>query len=189
MIKDSRDQESSVTVYASSSLPELFPRLGLLPSFSPNEPLHFLLNPHGVSYSGHMLTGPTREYIIALSDDRLVEYILSGTGLYQEEAIKFAREEFNRRELHPDRVAEISAIATARVRDAERNEAAAAAQPLDFWDKVNAFLWPLPFETLMAWVGDDIRGRTRQRAQRLRYAFLGMIFYVVFIASLVWLFR
>ncbi len=54
-----------------------------------------------------MLHEKTIEYITGLSDERLVEYLLLGTRIYEPEALAFAQKELDRRQIAPERLSAI----------------------------------------------------------------------------------
>src|SRR5271168_2000560 len=51
-----------------------------------------------------MLLQQTKEHICALSDSELLEYVLTGTRMYEPDAVGFAQAELNRRALPQEQV-------------------------------------------------------------------------------------
>jgi len=62
-----------------------------------------------------MLHEKTIEYITGLSDEQLAEYILVGTRVYEPEALAFAQQELDRRQIAPERLTEIRKPLISRV--------------------------------------------------------------------------
>jgi hypothetical protein len=137
-----------------------------------------------------MLTEPARNHILNLSDEGLAEYILSGSEFYQPEAVELAREEFERRQLDPGRIAVIEAATLTRIAARQEVTQAAATRPLDFWDKVYVFTsGPLHFHFLIEWFNHDISGERLRARQSLQYGCLGTLFWAMVIAAAIYLSR
>ena len=67
-----------------------------------------------------MLHEKTKSHISNLTDSELVEYVLTGTRMYEPEAIAYARAELERRKLPPDSTSELHRVALANVAAAAR---------------------------------------------------------------------
>ena len=87
-----------------------------------------------------MLTELGKERIRALSDSDLVEYVQMGTGMYLPEAIDYAQEELQRRELSEAHIAELCYEADERIAAKEAFAVEIASRPLGSGGKVGAFL-------------------------------------------------
>jgi hypothetical protein len=135
-----------------------------------------------------MLTDPAKQHILSLSDDALVLYVVAGPELYDPDAVAFARQELARRQLPPERVAELEQRAGARVDAWKEAQAEEATKPLDFWDRVNALLWGMHgIAFFWQWVSYDDAGQRRRARELLKYGCLGTILIYGFIALCLWL--
>jgi hypothetical protein len=138
-----------------------------------------------------MLTEQARQHIQSLGDDELVLCVISGTQIYDEEAIQFARQELERRRLEPTRIAELEASTVTRINAMEESKRAEAEEPFDAWERFYTFLGgPLFFGRLLfEWLGHDLAGRQRRAQQTLQYGCLGIIFWWLVIVLAVYLAR
>ena len=137
-----------------------------------------------------MLTEPAKNYILSLSDEALGQYIMSGTDVYEPEAIEYAGAEFERRDLDPDLIAQLEQTISARLQQRADAVAEAASRPLDFWEKACALIYGvfhIPF--FFEWLGYDMAGQNRRARQHLRYGCLGTILLYGLLALFWWLFR
>ena len=58
-----------------------------------------------------MINSETRKYIDTLSDDALVAYVVAGTESYQQDAIEYAAQVLNARNLPTERRSDLETIA------------------------------------------------------------------------------
>jgi hypothetical protein len=136
-----------------------------------------------------------QDHIRSLSNDALTEYIITGTEVYEPDAIAFAREEFQRRNLDPTHVRQMEAEANAKLDVKAELAAEAAARPLDFDDKLLAFWHGLhgPFalhklavqEAAFFKQGEDRKVSEMWRAAR--YGFATIVLALVVVLFITWL--
>jgi len=124
-----------------------------------------------------MLLEQTREYILALSDEALIEFVLDGT--YGPEAVAFAAEEIKRRDLDPQRLIQLKAVATARVQARRTVTTVPANQQLSASEKRGAFIhglilflhWPSLGMVLFSGLGS----KNRKNRERRKYIVMGFL--------------
>jgi hypothetical protein len=85
-----------------------------------------------------MLRVQTQDYIKALSDAALIEYVRE--GIYEPEAIVFAQSEIARRNIEPGIVQDLAAAADQQIADRRIDDALAAKSPLSRKGRLLAFL-------------------------------------------------
>ena len=113
-----------------------------------------------------MFQEQTKEYISNLSDLELIEYIKE--GIYEPEAIEFAKQEVAARNLDPQRLAELESSAQLKNETLRAQVAEAAERPLGKLGKVLAIIGGLNMLgiggicLLIAW------GQFRERGERLK---------------------
>ena len=120
-----------------------------------------------------------KEHIEGLSDPELIEYVLTGTELYEPEAVEFARLEVGRRNLSLGADDQVTVDAAQRVLDRRISEFRAASRPLGWGARILAvcFGWSIFGVVCVAWViawaRMRKRGQTRKAADLWRFGFLG----------------
>lgn len=131
-----------------------------------------------------MLLEQTRDYISDLSDGELIEYVLE--GIYEPDAIAFARQEIERRQLDPQQMQQLEAVAQERV-DAKRAHIAEVMnEPLGCTGRTLAFMggffmgFTLHF---IIWIVLDRKCETRKQKDIREFALAG--FYTLLISILV----
>ena len=129
----------------------------------------------------------TRDHIRALADEDLVEYVQTGTAMYDAEAVAFARKELDDRKLDAALVASLTDAADVRIQEAEqRAEARAlddATRPISSQEKFVAFakgalggvgiVTPVLLMLISPTLGE--RERIRQRWRYSVYGFLALL--------------
>jgi len=136
-----------------------------------------------------MLREQTRDYISKLSEEGLIEYVLE--GIYEPEAVAFAKQEIERRHIDPQRFSQLHAVAAGRV-EVHRAEAEATdSRPLGRIGKTFAFIggfcgliWPL----FLAWMFLDNGSNTKKRKDIWTWAAAGFCT-ALFVVVLFGLFR
>ena len=112
------------------------------------------------------------------------------SDVYDSGDVGSARRELARRQLPPERVAELEQRAGSRVDAWKETQAEEATKPLDFWDRVNALLWGMHgLAFFWQWMSYDDAGQRRRARELLRYGWLGTILIYGFIALCFWLSR
>jgi hypothetical protein len=121
-----------------------------------------------------MLLEQTRDYISKLGDEELIEYVLE--GIYEPEAIAFAKQEIERRNLDPQRAHELAAVAQEHVEARRAEEVARDNRPLGWVGRTLAFLggfccliWPL----VITWFILDDGSNTQRRNDVVEWAGIG----------------
>src|SRR5689334_18756174 len=110
-----------------------------------------------------MIYKQVKDHIQGLSPEQLADYIRAGPGMYQPEAIEFARLELRNRGVHPDQVAQIEAEAQARAAAKVAGEIEVAHRPLAKPWKVLAFIGGfIGFPLLLFLI---VSGRLRSRGE------------------------
>jgi hypothetical protein len=139
-----------------------------------------------------MLHEKARTHITGLANDELAEYIRGGTDLYQEEAIRFAREEFARRNLSPEVVRELETEAIHRVAFRTLTNQEMASRPLGAFGKIAAFmagfLSPGGITVIILFIvsnGFKSRGEEGKAAEMWKCFRIGLLCWVVPLISIV----
>jgi len=125
-----------------------------------------------------MLHERTRQYIRSLKDVELWEYIQTGTDRYEPEAVAFAREQFEERNLDPEQIGRIEAEAKSRATDEAADRVEAAARHLGPMGKIMAFIGgclglPALFY-LLIWYNFRKQGEHQKARELWVYGFSGL---------------
>jgi hypothetical protein len=128
-----------------------------------------------------MLLEQTRSYIVALSDADLLRYVRTGVEEYEPDAVTFAQQEFERRNLDATRITELTTI----VADQRRGESIAATElataPLSRKGRVFAyiaglFLFGMPFLFVLSITAQyKNRGEMNKADEVCSYFILGLL--------------
>ncbi|HET6252259.1 MAG TPA: hypothetical protein VFE47_31525 [Tepidisphaeraceae bacterium] len=136
------------------------------------------------------LPDQVRDYICSLSNEQLITYIVTGIDAYEPEAVEFAREEFQRRELDASVVATLESAAVSRVATERIAREEATSRPLESGDRAIAFVLGIFIEGLIhVWIkSEKLRnaGEDRRSAETLKFGCAGFvtIFVLIIIFSL-----
>jgi hypothetical protein len=137
-----------------------------------------------------MLREQVKEYISGLSDPDLVEYVQIGTGLYEPNAVSYAEQELDQRQIDPDRLAELLDEAQCRIAHKKAEAARQAAQPLSSRGKMIAFAagffggWHVILDLIVDH-GDE---KSRRSQDRRKFMLLGLttVLFIVMLFAVIW---
>ncbi len=119
-----------------------------------------------------------QEHIHNLTNDELMEYIEEGVALYDPDAIAFARQELDRRDVVPERLAQMESNAEMRVGQRSADTHEIATRCLGTWGRILAFIAGMFFfpllPMLIAW--NRFKGRGEHRKARELWLFAGIGF-------------
>lgn len=122
-----------------------------------------------------MLAEMTQQYILRLSDSDLIEYVVE--GIYEPEAIEFAKREIERRNLDSEKFHQLEAAARGRVEVKQAEIVAAANQELSPTGKTFAFILGffgfVSFWLFIAWLAFDNTGKTQKKKDLIGFAVYG----------------
>ncbi len=126
-----------------------------------------------------MLLEQTKQHILTLGDQELIEYLTAEAGTYTPDVVDFAREELQRRKLDPEHVQQLADQSTARDAEKQTQLEAAAQQPLGTLGRIISFIGgmlTLPLLPLIiAWIHFRERGQRRKISEMLKFGFMGFI--------------
>jgi len=126
-----------------------------------------------------MLLEQTKQHILALNDQELIEYLKAEAGTYTPDVIDFAREELQCRKLDPAHVQQLADQSAARDEVKQIRLEWAAQQPLGTTGRILSFIggmFGLPLLPLtIAWLHFRERGQRRKFSEMLKFGFMGLI--------------
>jgi len=123
-----------------------------------------------------MLPETVRKHISGLPDQELIAYFATGTQVYEPEAIGYASEVLDGRQLDPQTIASAHAVARHNLERIDAKQRELAEKPLDAYDRVVAFatigglLDPHHF---LQYAFADVQGRHRQAREWSKAGRLG----------------
>lgn len=133
-----------------------------------------------VGWGNVMLNPRTREHISGLNNQALIEYVTVGLDLYEPEAVEFAREELNRRNIAPELHAKLRVEVSHAVDAQMSEEIAKESRPLARWGRILAFVfgWAIlsPFWLVIwfvIWLNMYLRHQYQAARDLWRFGFLG----------------
>jgi hypothetical protein len=124
-----------------------------------------------------MLLEQTRNYVTGLNDEALIEYLQIGVEMYEPDAVAFARDEYGRRNLDPERMAQIERGVKARLAAQSAEVAELRHRPLGRLGRslsVIAGFGGLPLIPLfLIWLHLRGKGEHRKASELWTFALLG----------------
>lgn len=127
-----------------------------------------------------MLNARTREHISGLNNEALIEYVTVGLDLYEPEAVEFAREELNRRNIEPELHAKLRVEVSHAVDAQVSAEIAKEFRPLARWGRILAFIfgWAILSRFwlviwVVIWLNMYLRHQYQAARDLWRFGFLG----------------
>ncbi len=125
-----------------------------------------------------MLLEQTKQHILALSDQELIEYTHAEAGTFTPEVVAFAWTELQRRNLDPVQVKDVAEQAAFRRASEAVQEHASAEKPLGITGRTLSFIagmFGVPLLPLfVAWLRFRERGEHRKNRQMWAFAFAGL---------------
>jgi hypothetical protein len=124
-----------------------------------------------------MLRDQVKEYISRLSDQDLTDYIRTGTEAFDPEAVDFARQELERRNLDPAQRADLEEEAAIRGAERHIEIARQIAEPLPLRGRIFAFMAGMlfGFHVLLEYFVDHGDGPYRRSQDRRKFMLLGLM--------------
>jgi len=125
-----------------------------------------------------MLLEQTKQHILALSDQELIEYTQAVAGTFTPEVVAFACTELQRRNLDPAQVNDVAEQTAFRIASEAVQQHASAEKPLGTTGRIFSFvagMFGVPLlPLLVAWLRFRERGEHRKNRQMWAFAFAGL---------------
>ena len=125
-----------------------------------------------------MILEQTKQHILGLGDEELIEYTQAEAGTFTPEVVAFAWAELERRKLDPAVVKAVGEQAAFRIEVEAVQQRASARKPLGTTGRIFSFIagmcgGPLLL-LLVAWLRFRERGEHRKNRQMWAFAFAGL---------------